>query len=98
MPEIIAKKAWRNASKDASRFFEYLEIFPAGVWVVIMVFLLVGGRWAWVHENRPKHFDEITKAYGTVSLFYGAAQINHSGNQFTYVAKSDLSLSPFSNH
>lgn len=88
MLEILAKQGWKNGRELASKFFRRVQIFASGVWIVILVVTLVGGRMIWVGESRPPHRHEMADAFGSTRLFYDT-QVNHSGSQFAYVATSD---------
>ena len=86
MLETYSVKVWRGLAGQNSKIFRWMRIFPAGLWIAILVVFLVGGRLLWVSAQRPAHRQEIATAFGSVGLFYGEAQMNHDGSRFTYVA------------
>ena len=101
MLEIWIKKARQSLAKHDRKSWPWLRVLPPGVWMSILVIAAVGGRWIWVKASRPAHRQEITNAFGSVSLFYAThvfnagAQMNHDGSQFTYVATSPKAYALF---
>lgn len=73
----------------ASSVRRWLGVFSPGVWIVVAVSILVGGRLLWLHAGRPAHQQEITDAFGSSRLFFGAPQLNHDGSQILYVASAE---------
>ena len=86
MPEAWFEKAREGSHGQGLEPFRWIRIFTPGIWIIFAVIALVGGRLYWEDANRPSHRQEITAAFGLVSLFYGAPQMNHDGSQFIYVA------------
>jgi hypothetical protein len=82
----FAKTATVFRTSSARR---WLGVLPPGVWIIIAVVAFVGGRFLWVQAGRPAHRQEITEAFGSVSLFYGVPQMNHDGSRIIYVATGD---------
>lgn len=84
-----------KTNKQFSKYFGWLRIFPANVWVVIVAVVLVGGRWLWLEMERPAHLEEITAAFGSItapqnlSVLRSPARFNHDFSQFTYVTDTD---------
>ncbi len=76
-------------AKQWEKLWQRMQVLPLGLWIVVMVMALVGGRYLWVCADRPAHRQEIAAAFGSVGLFYGAPQPDHAGNRITYVETSD---------
>ena len=98
MLEILVKKVRAGLKQHGSRLFRWLRILPPGVWIIIAVTALVGGRWYWLKAQCPQHLKEITAAYGSISilnqeaqfnLVNREAQFNHDLSQFTFVAATE---------
>jgi hypothetical protein len=70
----------------SAKSMRWLRIFPPGVWIIIAVCAILGGRLFGVHAWQPAHREEIMKAYASISPFYGSPQLNHAGNQVVYVS------------
>ena len=73
----------------SGRLWRRTAFLRSGVGLVCVVVALVGLRLLWVQLQRPAHRQEITEAFGSVSLFYGTQQFNHDGSLFTYTSTSD---------
>jgi hypothetical protein len=89
MLETWLKKTREGMVEHGSKPFRWMRVFPPGVGIVMAVVAVVGGRLLWVNAQRPEHLQEITAAFGSVSLLNSPAQFNHDLNQFTYVATTD---------
>ena len=76
-------------AKQWEKLWQRTRALPPGLWIVVMVMALVGGRYLWICADRPAHRQEIAAAFGSVALFYGAPQPDHPGNRVTYVETSD---------
>jgi Tol biopolymer transport system component len=89
MLETCYEKAREGLVGYGLKPFRWLLIFPPGVWIVLAVAALVGGRWYWVNAQRPAHRQEIVSGFGSIRVFEGLPQMNHDGSQLTYVATGD---------
>jgi hypothetical protein len=84
-----------KTNKQFSKYFRWLRIFPANVWIVIAAIALVGGRLLWLEIQRPAHLREITDAFGSITapqnlnVLHSPARFNHDFSQFTYVTDMD---------
>jgi hypothetical protein len=72
-----------------AKFWQRTAFVRSGIGLVIVVVALAGLRLLWLQLQHPAHFKEITNAFGSVHLFFGAPQMNHDGSQLTYVATDD---------
>ncbi len=79
--------------KQAGRFWQWQNAIAAG-WRVVVLVVLVGGRYLWVCANRPAHRLELADAY-SIRLFYGAPQPNSTGTQLTYVSTAEQGFAVF---
>jgi hypothetical protein len=95
MLETWFEKVQQGIAGHGRKPFQWMHVFPPGVWIVICVLGLLGGRMLWVNASRPAHRQEIAAALGSASLFYGSPQLNHDGSRFTYVATSDIGYGLF---
>jgi hypothetical protein len=77
-----------------TKIFKRFELFP-GIWIVIVVIALVGGRMLWVDANRPAHRAEIAIAFGSIGLLYGPVQTDHAGTHITYIQQGEKGLAVF---
>jgi hypothetical protein len=80
--------ACRASSANVGRL-RWLWAVPPGVWIIILVLTLVGGRLLWLQSEHPAHQTEITDAFGSSRLFFGPPQLNHDGSQILYVASAE---------
>ena len=84
-----------KTNKPFIKYFGWMRIFPANIWVVIAAVALVGGRWLWLETQRPAHLEEITAAFGSItapqnlSVLRSPARFNHDFSQFTHVTDTD---------
>ena len=60
---------------------------PVGL--AILAGSFVGLRLLWIHMQRPANLEANAAAYGSIRDFYGAAQFNHDGSQFIFVATAN---------
>ena len=89
MLEKILPKPRTSVEEKGRKLCSRLPAFSSGVWIVIAVVILVGGRFLWVKANRPAHRQEIADAFGSTVQYFGEAQLNHDGSRLTYVSTSD---------
>jgi len=80
--------------KQARRWWQWQGGIASGWRVVLLVVVLVGGRYAWVRANRPAHRMELADAY-SINLFYGSPQPDGSGKQLAYVSTADRGFAVF---
>jgi hypothetical protein len=76
-------------AKQWEKLWQRVQVLPPGLRLAAMVIVLVGGQYLWVCIDRPAHRQELASAFGSVGIFYGAPQPDHSGNRFTFVETSD---------
>ena len=57
----------------------------SGTGLTIITVICIALRLSWTQFERPRHIDEISRDYGSTSLFLGVPQLSHKGNQFTFV-------------
>jgi hypothetical protein len=88
MLETLFVKTRAVVVQQGKKNLRWARIFPPSIWIILAVLVFVGGRWSWLRASRPAHRQEITAAFGSASLFHGAPQISHSGDQFTLVKTS----------
>jgi hypothetical protein len=86
MLEKLFAQAKNGFQKQSQK---WLPAFSSGVWIVIALTMLVGGRLLWVKASRPAHRQAIADAFGSDSQFFDDAQLNHDGSRLTYVSTSD---------
>jgi len=84
----LAKTQTAFRASSAGRL-RWLCVVPPGVWIIMVVLALVGGRLSWLQAERPAHQAEITDAFGSSRLFFGAPQLNYDGSQILYVASAE---------
>ena len=68
---------------------------PPGIWIIILVVTLVGGRLLWIRESRPAHEREITGTFGLLNSFPGTPQSDKTGKRITYVATAEVGMGVF---
>jgi hypothetical protein len=95
MIEKLLKRTRENVARHGAKPFRWLRFFSPGVWIILGVVAMTGGRWLWLQEHRPAHLENLAAAYGGVRLFQGTPQINHIGSQVTYVATADRGFALF---
>jgi hypothetical protein len=72
----------RKSTKEIARWPSF---HAPTVWIIVLVILLMGGRWLWVAKSRPVHMGEIAAAFGSVGYFLEPPKPNHSGDRFLFV-------------
>jgi len=92
MLETLFSKAKDGVQKQSQK---WLPTFSSGVWIIITVTMLVGGRLLWVDASRPAHRQAIADAFGSDRIFCDEAQLNHDGSRLTYVSTSDMGFGLF---
>ncbi len=80
---------------QSQRLLQRLRTLPPGIWIVILVSSLVGGRFLWIQESRPVHVRELAETYGSLRSFSGAPKSDKTGKRITYVANADVGLGVF---
>ncbi len=89
MLEKLFAQAKNGVQKQSQKLGRRLPFFSSGIWIVIAVTVLVGGRLLWVDASRPAHRQAIADAFGSIVQYFGEAQLNHDGSQLTYVSTAD---------
>lgn len=73
-------------NKVARNAFGRLQKFsiPAGIWILIAVVLLVGGRLLRIAASPPAHTREIATEYGNIASLLALPQVNSDGTAFAF--------------